>query len=118
MRAPSFCSNLHHERVAALLGAALGSAFAVCFLTGVLSHLIQHPPGWFEWPPRPAGLYRVTQGLHVATGIASVPLLLAKLWTVYPRLWRRPPFDNLAHALERVSLVPLVAGSLFLLFTG
>ena len=37
-------------------------AFGVCFLTGLLSHLIQHPPGWFWWPSRPVGLYRVTQG--------------------------------------------------------
>ncbi len=28
--------------------------------------------------------YRLTQGIHVATGIATIPLLLFKLWTVYP----------------------------------
>jgi DMSO/TMAO reductase YedYZ molybdopterin-dependent catalytic subunit len=86
--------------------------------TGFISHLIQHPPGWFEWPSRPAGLYRVTQGLHVATGLASVPVLLAKLWTVYPRLWTWPPVKDVLHLVERISLFPLVAGSLFLLFTG
>jgi hypothetical protein len=117
-RERAFTSRLHSERVAAILGLSLGVTFTVCFVTGVLSHLIQHPPGWFEWPPRPAGLYRVTQGLHVATGIAAIPLLLAKLWTVYPRLWKWPPLENVAHVVERISLVPLVAGSLFLLFTG
>ena len=117
-REGAFRSHLHNERVAALLGIALGTAFGVCFLTGVLSHLIQYPPGWFEWPARPVGLYRVTQGLHIATGIASIPLLLAKLWTVYPRLWQWPPVESLLHAIERISLVPLVAGSVFLLFTG
>jgi DMSO/TMAO reductase YedYZ molybdopterin-dependent catalytic subunit len=100
------------------LGVTLGVLFSVCFLTGLLSHLIQHPPEWFEWPSRPAGLYRVTQGLHVAAGLASIPVLLAKLWTVYPRLWTWPPIRNVVHALERLSLWPLVAGSLFLLFTG
>ena len=48
----------------------------------------------------------------------SIPILLAKLWTVFPRFWTWPPFRNLAHAVERISLVPLVAGGLFLLFSG
>ncbi|HEY7137294.1 MAG TPA: molybdopterin-dependent oxidoreductase [Acidimicrobiia bacterium] len=113
-----FTSPLHAERPAALLGAALGISFTVCFVTGLYSHWAQHPPSWFTLPARPAGLYRVTQGLHVATGIATIPLLLAKLWTVFPKLLRWPPFDDVAHALERVSLVPLIGGSLLLLFTG
>jgi DMSO/TMAO reductase YedYZ molybdopterin-dependent catalytic subunit len=109
---------LHDEHVAAWLGLALGVSFSVCFLTGVLSHLIQDPPGWFHWPPRPAGLYRVTQGVHVATGIASIPLLLAKLWVVYPKLFASPPFESVAHFLERAAILPLIAGGLFELFTG
>jgi DMSO/TMAO reductase YedYZ molybdopterin-dependent catalytic subunit len=113
-----FTSPLHDERTAALLGIALGVAFGVCFLTGILSHQIQHPSGWFWWPTRPVGLYRVTQGLHVATGLASVPLLLAKLWTVYPHLWTWPPVRGAGHAIERLSLLPLVGGSLFMLVTG
>jgi DMSO/TMAO reductase YedYZ molybdopterin-dependent catalytic subunit len=117
-RPGAFRSSLHDDRTAALLGIALGVTFSVCFATGLLSHLIQHPPGWFEWPPRPAGLYRITQGLHVVTGVASIPLLLLKLWTVYPHLWTWPPVRDLFHAIERLSLVPLVAGSIFLLFTG
>jgi hypothetical protein len=111
-------SRLHSERVAAILGIALGVAFTTCFVTGVLSHLIQEPPGWFQWPSRPAGLYRVTQSVHVATGLASIPLLFAKLWTVYPKLFQWPPFTNVAHLIERVSLVPLIGGGLFELFTG
>lgn len=118
LRDGAFKSGLHTERIAALLGIALGVAFTTCFLTGVLSHLIQYPPGWFSWPSRPAGLYRITQGVHVFTGIASIPLLLAKLWAVYPRLWVWPPVDGVLHLVERVSLIPLVAGSLFLLVTG
>ena len=114
----AFTSPLHSQRTAALLGIALGTAFTICFLTGVLSHFIQQPPSWFIWPSRPAGLYRVAQGLHVATGIISIPLLLGKLWTVYPRLWQWPPLKNLTHFVERASLFPLVAGSVFLLFSG
>jgi DMSO/TMAO reductase YedYZ molybdopterin-dependent catalytic subunit len=114
----AFTSPLHDERTAALLGVALGVAFTICFVTGLVSHLIQHPPGWFTWPPRPAGLYRITQGMHMATGIAAVPLLLGKLWTVYPKLFTWPPVVNAGHALERLSLVFLVGGAVFMLFTG
>jgi DMSO/TMAO reductase YedYZ molybdopterin-dependent catalytic subunit len=113
-----FTSPLHDERTAALLGVALGLSFSVCFLTGLTSHLLQHPTAWFRWPTGPVWLYRVTQGVHVATGLAGVPLLLAKLWTVYPHLWARPAVRSVAHGLERLSLLPLVGGSLFLLVTG
>ena len=106
------------ERSAALLGAALGVAFTVCFLTGVLSHLIQDPPGWFSWPSRPAGAYRVNQGVHVLTGLAAIPLLLAKVWVVHPKLFERPMVRSLAHGAERLALLPLVGGSTLLLVTG
>lgn len=114
----AFTSELHDRRIAAILGLALGVAFTVCFLTGLLSYLIQRPPSWFGWPSRPAGLYRITQGVHVATGIAAIPLLLAKLWTVYPKFFRFPPVVGVAHLVERISLLPLVGGSVFLLFSG
>jgi DMSO/TMAO reductase YedYZ molybdopterin-dependent catalytic subunit len=100
------------------LGLLLGAAIGICFVTGLLSHLIQHPPSWFWWPSRPVGLYRVTQGLHVATGFASVGLVAAKLWSVYPKLWVWPPVRDLAHALERLSVLALVSAVLFQLVTG
>ncbi|ONH24450.1 molybdopterin-binding protein [Pseudofrankia asymbiotica] len=118
LREGTFSSRLHDPRVAALLGIWLGIAFGVCFLTGLVSHFMQHPPSWLDWPARPVWLYRTTQGLHVATGLASVPLLLAKLWTVYPRLWEWPPVRSAAHALERLTIVPLIAGAVFQLATG
>ena len=34
------------------------------------------------WPTQPSWLYAFTQGLHVAIGLALVPVLLAKLWSV------------------------------------
>lgn len=115
---PAFTSPQHDARNAALLGSALGVTFTLCFATGVFSHLAQNAPGWFVLPARPAGLYRVTQGVHVTTGIASIPLLLAKLWTVYPHLVARPAVRSVAHAVERLALLPLVGGSLFLLLSG
>ncbi|GAA1636973.1 molybdopterin-dependent oxidoreductase [Catellatospora bangladeshensis] len=113
-----FTSRLRSPQLTSRLGVLLGAAVAVCFLTGYLSHAIQHPPAWFYWPSRPVGLYRVTQGLHVATGLAAVPLLAAKLWSVYPKLFRWPPFRDAAHAVERLSLFLLVASALFQITTG
>jgi DMSO/TMAO reductase YedYZ molybdopterin-dependent catalytic subunit len=100
------------------LGLVLGIAFVVCFVTGLLSHFIQHPPPWFVWPSRPVYLYRVTQGLHVATGIAAIGLLPVKLWSVYPRLFAWPPARDIGHALERLSAFVLIAAGLFQLTTG
>jgi hypothetical protein len=108
----------HDERTAAILGISLGVCFTVCFATGLYSHLAQHPASWFQLPASPTGLYRVTQGVHVASGIASVPLLLAKLWAVFPRLLAWPPFVSVANVIERLALLPLVGGALFLLFSG
>ena len=108
----------HDDRTAAILGIALGVCFTTCFITGLYSHFAQHPASWFHLPARPVGLYRLTQGLHVLTGIAAIPLLLAKLWAVFPRLVQWPPVRSVAHLLERLSLIPLVAGGLFQLWTG
>jgi DMSO/TMAO reductase YedYZ molybdopterin-dependent catalytic subunit len=115
---PNFASPARSERTTALLGVALGVLFGVCLLTGLLSHLIQQPTGWFSWPSRPVWLYRWSQGLHVFCGIAAVPVLLAKLWSVYPNLYRWPPVRGVAHAVERAGIVPLLGGALLLLVTG
>ncbi len=113
-----FESSIHDEWVASILGVCLGVAFSVCFVTGLVDYLAQHPPHWFHLPTSPVNFFRVTQGVHVITGIAAIPLLLAKLWTVWPKLFSWPPVHNVAHALERLSLVALVGGSLFQLLTG
>ncbi|GAA1983232.1 molybdopterin-dependent oxidoreductase [Catenulispora subtropica] len=117
---PSFRSRLHDERTATLIGTALGVAFATAFLTGLVSHVLQHPPSWLahHLPTRPSWGYRLTQGLHVSSGIAAIPLLLAKLWTVYPKLFEWPPLKSVAHALERLSILVLFAGAVFELVTG
>lgn len=114
----TFRSPLHSERVAARLGLWLGIAFIVCFLTGLVSHYMQQPPQWLHWPTTPSWLYRATQGIHVATGMATIPLLVAKMWTVYPKLFVWPPARSLLHALERGSLFLLVGGAAFQLISG
>jgi DMSO/TMAO reductase YedYZ molybdopterin-dependent catalytic subunit len=81
------------------------------------------PPGGvqpfgFGWPASPSWLYALNQGVHVTVGIVAVPLLLAKLWSVAPRLFAWPPLRDPAHAIERLSLVGLVGGAIFEFATG
>jgi len=118
----SFASPLHHPRVATVIGRWLGIAVTICFLTGLFSHFQQVTPGWLHIPSRPSSLYRVTQGLHVLTGTVSVPLLLAKLWTVYPKLFAKLPWPPSRKALgmvfERLSIAVLVAAMALELFIG
>jgi Oxidoreductase molybdopterin binding domain len=107
-----FSSPLRSKRLTVVLGRWLGAAFAVCFVTGLFSHLLQNPPGWMFFPTRPVWLYVATQGIHVTAGIASIPLLAAKLWSVFPELLRWPPLKSVAHGLERASIALFVAASL------
>ena len=118
----TFTSRLRSPQIAARVGLWLGVSFGVCFLTGLLSHYAQNTSQPIPFPASPSWGYRVTQGLHVITGTASVPLLLVKLWTVYPRLFDRPDSlrarQLLLTVLERVSILVLVAGSVFMLVSG
>jgi DMSO/TMAO reductase YedYZ molybdopterin-dependent catalytic subunit len=104
------------------------------FVTGLLSYAAYDPdlsrvndttPGkgllgfyLFSWPTHPEWLYRLNQGTHVTLGLALVPFLLAKLWSVLPKLFEWPPVRNPAHALERLSLFLLVGGGVFEFATG
>lgn len=121
-RPDDFPAPSHSPLVAARLGRWLAVAFGLCFVTGLLSHYIQQPAGWFVWPTRPVNLYRITQGVHVLSGIAAIPLLLAKLWSVYPRLFDRPPLRRpvrlAGHLLRRISVLVLVCAAFFELVTG
>ncbi len=120
-RETDFVSRLRGPEVAARVGLWLGVAFGVAFLTGLYSHIAQQPQPVLPLPTRPIWLYRITQGLHVIAGTAAVPLLLVKLWTVFPRLFTRPPRElrQLAlHGAERASIAALVAASVFQLATG
>ncbi|MFE5038579.1 molybdopterin-dependent oxidoreductase [Streptomyces sp. NPDC056683] len=117
-----------------VLGLVLLVGVTVLFVTGLVSYAAYNPDlapvndqtpdkgilGFylFSWPTNPYWLYRVTQGLHVTLGIVLIPVLLAKLWSVVPKLFTLPPARSLAHALERVSLLLLVGGGLFEFTTG
>ncbi|MHA6761080.1 molybdopterin-dependent oxidoreductase [Streptacidiphilus sp. PAMC 29251] len=116
----AFSSKLHEPRTAVVIGRWLGATFLICFATGLISHGLQDPPGWLRGhlPSRPVNGYRVTQGLHVISGIASIPLLGAKLWTVYPKLFAWPPAKSVLQALERLGIVLLVGSALLEVFTG
>ncbi|HYT38251.1 MAG TPA: molybdopterin-dependent oxidoreductase [Acidimicrobiia bacterium] len=118
LRQRAYQSPLRDERLAAWLGASLGILFSTCFVTGLFSHLHQHPLSWLPVPARPAGLFRFTQGLHVASGIASLPVLVAKLWVVWPRFVSFPPGRRVADAVERLGVLALVTGGIFMVFSG
>ncbi|HLN78077.1 MAG TPA: molybdopterin-dependent oxidoreductase [Nocardioidaceae bacterium] len=120
-RETDFKSRLRDPAVASRVGLWLGVCFGLAFLTGLYSHFAQADYTWFPLPTRPSWLYRVTQGVHVAAGTAAVPLLLVKLWTVFPKLFARPPREKRAlvlHGLERASIGVLVATAIFQLATG
>ncbi|MFC8194520.1 molybdopterin-dependent oxidoreductase [Streptomyces sp. NPDC057298] len=117
-----------------VLGIVLLVGITVLFVTGLLSYAAYNPElspvndktpdkgllGFylFAWPTDPPWLYRLTQGVHVTLGIVLIPVLLAKLWSVLPKLFTLPPVRSLAHALERISLLLLVGGALFVFVTG
>jgi hypothetical protein len=116
-----FTSWLRSPAVTARIGLWLGVTFGLAFVTGVISHWAQTPSPWLPFPTSPSWGYRFTQGLHVTAGTAAVPLLLVKLWTVFPKLLAHPPRAVgalMLHALERISIAVLVASAIFQLATG
>ncbi|WP_438490302.1 molybdopterin-dependent oxidoreductase [Streptomyces sp. S186] len=127
-------SPLRGPWLTSVFGAVLLFGITVLFVTGLLSYAAYNPDlapgndhtpdkGWlgfylFAWPTRPYWLYRLTQGVHVTLGVALIPVLLAKLWSVIPKLFGWPPLRSPRHALERLSLLLLVGGALFEFVTG
>ncbi|MCB5281646.1 MULTISPECIES: molybdopterin-dependent oxidoreductase [Micrococcaceae] len=116
--AARFASPTRSTRLTVVLGRWLGLSFTICFLTGLFSHGLQEPPSWMFFLTRPAWIYQLTQGVHVTAGIAAIPLLLAKLWSVYPELLTWPPVKSVVHGLERGSIALFIASSLVQLTTG
>jgi DMSO/TMAO reductase YedYZ molybdopterin-dependent catalytic subunit len=116
-----------------LLGTLLLPTMLVIAITGFISHwayrpelpgnatvspsydlpvLLQLPQSWPSWD------YAVTQGIHVTLGLMAVPLVLAKLWSVIPRLFTWPPARHLASLVERASMLLLVGSLLVEFVTG
>ena len=122
-------SPLRGPWLTAVLGAVLLVTLPVVTLTGLLSFVaygdgarpssvgLLHLPA-FAWPTSPSWLYRLNQGLHVGLGLVLIPVVLAKLWSVIPRLFIWPPARSAAQVLERLSLGLLVGSILFELATG
>jgi hypothetical protein len=115
---PRFRSPLQTVAVTARVGRVLGVCFGVCFITGLLSHYQYGPWSWLPEPASPVWGYRLTQGIHVTTGIATIPLILLKLWSVYPRLFAWPPVRSALHGVERLSIAVFVFSALLELMTG
>jgi DMSO/TMAO reductase YedYZ molybdopterin-dependent catalytic subunit len=127
-------SPLRSPQLTAMLGLVLLIGLPAVALTGLLSN-DAYQPGLggnalgrdvhgpldlylFGWPSGPSWLYAFTQGAHVIIGLAVFPVVLAKLWSVIPRLFEWPPVRSPAHALERLSLALLVGSALFEFVTG
>jgi hypothetical protein len=117
-RWPAVTSAVRGAALTARVGRLLGIGFGICFVTGLLSHYQYAPWQWLPIPAAPYWGYRLTQGLHVITGLTCIPLLLIKLWSVFHRLLVWPPVRSIQHAAERGSVAILVAASAFQLFTG
>jgi len=126
-------SPLRGPWLTSLLGSLLLVLVSVVAVTGFVSQAAYQPglgtnqkvpgsPGFapfaFDWPTHPSWLYAANQGLHVTVGIVAVPLLLAKLWSVIPRLFAWPPLRSPAMAIERLSIALLVGSALFQFATG
>ena len=125
-------SPLRGPWLTAVLGTLLLALVGAVALTGFLSHLAYQPDlgrnglvdpdlpfaAPFDWPTGPSWLYAFTQGVHVTGGLVAVPVLLAKLWSVIPRLFAWPPAPTPAVAIERASIALLVSSTIFLFLTG
>lgn len=110
-------SPLRGAWLTSVLGTLLVPAIAVIAATGFISRLAYSPS--FHLPSAlPSWSYAVNQGTHVTLGLMAVPLILAKLWSVMPKLFRRPVARNIAGALERLSLLALVGSVLVEFVTG
>ncbi len=131
-RAQRWRSPLRGPWLTSVFGSVLLVTMPIVILTGLLSYIAYGPrlgqaiPAdvgrlelpTFDWPTNPPWLYRLTQGLHVGLGLILIPVVLAKLWSVIPRLFAWPPVRSIAQLLERISLLMLVGGILFEIVTG
>src|SRR4051794_15910063 len=128
-------SPLRGPWLTSALGSILLILIAIVATTGFLSHAAYMPDlgrnaivpkdrdlpwiaSFFAWPTSPSWLYGLTQGLHTNVGLVVIPFLLAKLWSVIPRLFVWPPAASPAQAIERLAIALLVSSSVFELATG
>jgi DMSO/TMAO reductase YedYZ molybdopterin-dependent catalytic subunit len=133
-RAGFWRSPLRGPWFTAVLSVVLLPGITVMFLTGLASYAAYDPNlaagndttpdkgllgSWLPgWPAGPSWLYWVNQGVHVTLGLVLIPVVLAKLWSVLPKLFEWPPVRSITHLVERASLLLLVGGAVFELVTG
>src|SRR6202042_1000965 len=116
-------SPLRGPWLTSVLGTLLVPSITLIALTGFISHWTYHPeipgnatanpafdiPALFQLPQSwPSWDYAATQGIHVTLGLMALPLVLAKLWSVIPKLFQLPAVRSVAGAIERISLLLLV----------
>jgi DMSO/TMAO reductase YedYZ molybdopterin-dependent catalytic subunit len=133
LRRGAWRSPLRGPWLTSMLGLVLLAVLTVVVVSGFASHAAYEPglPGNAivpagndlplldgGWPTRPAWLYALSQGLHVNVGLVAIPVLLAKLWSVIPRLFTWPPAASVAQAVERAGIAVLVSSALFEFATG
>src|SRR3954451_25170624 len=125
-------SQLRGPWLTEALGSELLVLVTIVAVTGILSHAAYNTdlshnaivdrtrdlPLTFDWPTVPSWLYAVTQGLHTNVGLAAIPVLPAKLWSVIPRLFAWPPVTSAAQAVERLAIALLVSSAVFEFATG
>jgi DMSO/TMAO reductase YedYZ molybdopterin-dependent catalytic subunit len=134
-RASFWKSPLRGEWLTSMLGSILFVLIAVVAVTGLISHSAYQPDlvaGYNATVPTggdigplislpassPAWAYALSQGAHITVGLIAIPVLLAKLWSVIPRLFAYPPARDVAGALERLAVLLLVGSGLFEFATG
>jgi DMSO/TMAO reductase YedYZ molybdopterin-dependent catalytic subunit len=126
-------SPLRGPWLTSFLGTLLGPLIVIVAVTGLISDGSYNPTLGLNSPfdrygafdvaihlpaSSPAWVYAINQGFHITVGLVAIPLLLAKLWSVIPRLFAWPPARGVGHLVERASLLLLVGGALFEFATG
>ena len=127
-----FRSPIRGPWLTSALGSILLVLIGIVATTGFLSHAAYMPnlpgnaivpagrdlPLLFDWPTSPSWLFALNQGLHTNVGLIAIPFLLAKLWSVIPKLFAWPPVTSPAQAIERLSIALLVSSAVFQMATG
>jgi len=132
-RPTTWRSPLRGPWLTSVFGLILLVGIPIEFMTGLISYAAYDPRlghnnptphtgalnfYLFNWVSAPQWLFHVTEGIHVGLGLVLVPVVLAKLWSVIPKLFTWPLVSSIANALERLSLVLIVGGVVFQFVTG
>ncbi len=128
-------SPLRGPWLTSVLGSILLVLIAVVAVTGLISHSAYQPDvvGGYNATVGPKGdigplislpsgapswAYALSQGAHITVGLIAIPVLLAKLWSVIPRLFAWPPVGGPSKSIERLAVLLLVGSGLFEFATG